>query len=73
MSREEILEKAIEKAVKNGYSFRDVFQEDRFKLLKKGIREEKKGYSELFKKAIYLMIPSNKLRTELMKLLSVTE
>ena len=34
---------------------------------------EKKGYSELFKKAIYGMIPSNKLRTERMKLLSVTE
>ena len=34
---------------------------------------EQKGYSELFKKAVYGMLPSNKLRTERMKLLRVTE
>lgn len=32
-----------------------------------------KGYSELFKKAVYGMLPSNKLRTERMKLLRVSE
>lgn len=34
---------------------------------------EQKGYSELFRKAVYGMLPSNKLRTERMKLLSVSE
>ncbi|MBI2046459.1 MAG: 50S ribosomal protein L13 [Parcubacteria group bacterium] len=34
---------------------------------------EQKGYSELFKKAVYGMLPSNKLRAERMKLLRVSE
>lgn len=34
---------------------------------------EKKGYRELFIKAVYGMLPSNKLRKERMKLLRVSE
>jgi large subunit ribosomal protein L13 len=34
---------------------------------------EKKGYAELFKKAVYGMLPSNKLRSERMKFLRVSE
>lgn len=34
---------------------------------------EKKGYSEVFKNAIYGMLPANKLRKEMMKNLTVTE
>jgi large subunit ribosomal protein L13 len=34
---------------------------------------EKKGYSEVLRKAVYGMLPSNKLRNEMMKNLTVTE
>lgn len=34
---------------------------------------EKKGYSEVFKEAIYGMLPANKLRSRLMKKLIISE
>jgi len=34
---------------------------------------EKKGYSEILKKAVYGMLPGNKLRQEIMKNLIITE
>lgn len=34
---------------------------------------EKKGYAEVFKKAVYGMLPSNKLRNERMKRLIINE
>ena len=34
---------------------------------------EKKGYSEVFEKAVYGMLPSNKLRSRMMKNLTITE
>lgn len=43
----------------------------RFETLEKVI--SKHGYEEAFRKAIYGMLPANKLRARLMKLLKVTE
>lgn len=34
---------------------------------------EKKGYAEIFRRAVYGMLPSNKLRARLMKQLVITE
>lgn len=34
---------------------------------------EKKGYSEIFRRAVYGMLPSNKLRARMMKHLVITE
>ncbi len=44
-----------------------------FKVEKAGHLAERKGFGELFKLAVYGMVPANKLRARRMKRLSVTE